>query len=56
MPYDFSFESAINEIQSEERDMFLKFVKRMVRWQPEERSTAKELVEDPWLYTEFSQN
>lgn len=29
--------------------MFLKFIRKMVTWKPEERSTAKELLEDPWL-------
>jgi hypothetical protein len=33
--------------------MFIQFVKRMIKWRPEERSTAKELLQDPWLYTDF---
>lgn len=29
--------------------MFLRFVRRMLRWKPEERASAKELLYDPWL-------
>jgi len=30
--------------------MFVEFVKKMVRWNPEDRSSAKDLLKDPWLY------
>lgn len=33
----------------EEKELFLKFVRKMLQWLPEERRTAKELREDPWL-------
>ncbi|KAF1820044.1 kinase-like protein [Dissoconium aciculare CBS 342.82] len=52
----FNFESAIRSVGGEEKEMFIKFVKRMIRWRPNERSTAKELLDDPWLYTDFSQD
>ncbi|RAL09600.1 kinase domain protein [Aspergillus homomorphus CBS 101889] len=29
--------------------LFLQFIRSMLRWVPEERKTAKELLEDPWL-------
>lgn len=35
--------------------MFIEFVKRMLKWRPEERSTARELLNDPWLYAEFDE-
>lgn len=28
------------------------FVRNMLRWVPEDRKTAKELLEDPWLLAE----
>jgi hypothetical protein len=34
--------------------MFIEFVQRMIKWHPEERSTAKELLQDPWLYVELA--
>jgi hypothetical protein len=37
----------------EEKRRFVQFVKRMIAWRPEERSTAKELLDDPWLYKDF---
>jgi hypothetical protein len=33
--------------------MFIEFAQRMIKWVPEERSTAKELLQDPWLYAEL---
>lgn len=33
-----------------DKRMFIEFVKRMTKWNPDERSTAKELRRDPWLY------
>ena len=29
--------------------LFLAFLRRALRWTPEERPTAKQLLEDPWL-------
>jgi serine/threonine-protein kinase SRPK3 len=36
--------------------MFIEFVQRMIKWHLEERSTAKELLQDPWLYAELSED
>jgi hypothetical protein len=33
----------------EEKGLFLNFVRKMLQWLPEDRKTAKELREDPWL-------
>ena len=32
-----------------DKEMFLAFVKGMLQWRPEDRKTAKDLLEDPWL-------
>ncbi|KAI2008617.1 hypothetical protein LOZ39_005583 [Ophidiomyces ophidiicola] len=37
------------EIEGEDLADFLKFLRRMLRWLPEERPTCRELVYDPWL-------
>ncbi|KAL4809919.1 kinase-like protein [Aspergillus unguis] len=55
VPSGFSFESALSKISGEEKRMFINFVKRMIKWRPEERSTAKELLQDPWLHNDYSQ-
>ncbi|QPG98451.1 hypothetical protein C2857_007622 [Epichloe festucae Fl1] len=36
-------------IVHEDVERFLKFLKRMLCWLPEERATARELAKDPWL-------
>ncbi|PFH51083.1 hypothetical protein AMATHDRAFT_75166 [Amanita thiersii Skay4041] len=33
----------------EKRDMFIRFLSRMLKWKPEDRPTAKELLDNPWL-------
>ena len=33
--------------------MFIDFVKKMMTWDPKERSSAKELLEHPWLYVDL---
>ncbi|RAL00839.1 kinase domain protein [Aspergillus ibericus CBS 121593] len=31
------------------KEMFLAFIRGMLQWRPEDRKTAKELLQDPWL-------
>ncbi|KAL4894129.1 hypothetical protein BDV59DRAFT_192502 [Aspergillus ambiguus] len=33
----------------QDRESFLRFMRRMLQWEPEKRSTAKELAEDEWI-------
>ena len=38
------------QVQGEEqRVMFLAFVRRMLQWNSEDRPSAKQLLQDPWL-------
>ena len=53
-PTTFNFENQISAIQGEDKKMFIDFVKRMIKWRPEERSTARELLQDPWLRAQFN--
>ncbi|PGH05568.1 CMGC/SRPK protein kinase [Blastomyces parvus] len=55
VPSNFSFESTISKFNGEEKRMFISFVNRMIKWKPEERSTAKELLQDPWLHNDYPQ-
>jgi serine/threonine protein kinase len=48
-PKDFNLESTVTSLEGDERDEFLNFVRKMLRWLPEKRPTAKELIDDPWL-------
>jgi serine/threonine protein kinase len=43
-------------MHGEDKRMFIEFVQRMIKWNPEERSTAKELLQDPWLYADFDED
>lgn len=53
IPLNFSLESSISKIDGQDKKMFLAFVRRMLTWQPRDRSTAKELLSDPWLRADF---
>ncbi|KAG5795423.1 hypothetical protein H9Q69_005516 [Fusarium xylarioides] len=53
---DFSLENTISCMSGEEKQRFIQFINRMVKWNPEERSTARELLDDPWLYEDFPQD
>ncbi|EFR01954.1 CMGC protein kinase [Nannizzia gypsea CBS 118893] len=46
---DISLESLAPGIEGEDVPGFLSFLRRILRWLPEERPTAGELVLDPWL-------
>ncbi|KAK3061393.1 hypothetical protein LTS18_006357, partial [Coniosporium uncinatum] len=54
IPTKISLESSITRISGEDKRMFLDFVGRMLKWQPKDRSTAKDLLNDPWLRADFS--
>lgn len=34
-----------------EREAFLRFMDKMLQWEPSKRSSAKELAEDEWLHS-----
>jgi hypothetical protein len=36
-------------LDGENKERFLKFMRSMLRWLPEERKRATELLKDPWL-------
>lgn len=48
-PEDFTFESRTKSLREEDKRLFIEFAKRMLKWLPEERATARELYKDPWL-------
>ena len=48
MPED-SLEQSQGIFEGEEKALFLAFIRKMVRWRPEERASARELMGDPWL-------
>lgn len=49
VPTGFSFESSITRLKGEDKELFINFAKKMICWLPEERWTAKQLLQHPWL-------
>jgi serine/threonine-protein kinase SRPK3 len=37
-------------LKGEDRTRFLRMMDKMLRWEPSERSSAHELVEDEWIH------
>ncbi|PWY95405.1 kinase-like protein [Aspergillus sclerotioniger CBS 115572] len=46
---DNSLEDSEEYLEGENKEMFMRFVRKMLRWDPEERQSARELLTDPWL-------
>ncbi|BCS04295.1 uncharacterized protein AKAW2_80096S [Aspergillus luchuensis] len=46
---DHDLETLEERLEDDEKEDFLRFLRRMLCWLPEERATAKELLFDPWL-------
>ncbi|KAI9681153.1 MAG: hypothetical protein M1817_002435 [Caeruleum heppii] len=49
IPGDLNLADSISSLEENEKSPFIDFVTKMLQWLPEKRSTAKELLEDPWL-------
>jgi serine/threonine protein kinase len=49
---EISFESSVQRFRGEEKDLFLDFAKKMIAWVPEERWTARQLLDHPYLTKE----
>ncbi|KAG9783905.1 hypothetical protein KCU88_g2949, partial [Aureobasidium melanogenum] len=49
---DLTFESSIARFRGEEKELFIDFAQKMLKWVPEERWTAKQLLEHPYLTKE----
>jgi len=50
-PNNPGLENTITALDGEEKRLFLEFVSKMLKWLPEDRATAKELLADAWLRT-----
>ncbi|KAM5480467.1 putative non-specific serine/threonine protein kinase [Microsporum canis] len=47
-----SLEDVETRLEGQDKELFLKFIRSMLEWLPEDRKTAKELLDDPWLNIE----
>ncbi|KAG6290732.1 hypothetical protein E4U46_001627 [Claviceps purpurea] len=41
-------------LKGEDKDCFLRFMRKMLQWEPEKRSSAKELAEDEWIVKQYT--
>ena len=48
-----SLEQRENSLEGEEKEMFLRLVRKMLQWEPEKRSSAMELEQDEWMQAEL---
>ncbi|KAL4813556.1 kinase-like domain-containing protein, partial [Aspergillus spinulosporus] len=44
-----SLEKLERNLEGEQQQLFLRFLRKMLKWQPEKRESARELLDDPWL-------
>ncbi|KAL2752046.1 hypothetical protein ACRALDRAFT_1058852 [Sodiomyces alcalophilus JCM 7366] len=49
IPQDASLENSVTHLEGEEKEKFLAFIRGMLQWRPEDRKTAAQLLNDPWL-------
>ena len=49
IPTNTCLEDSVRSLDGHEKKMFLNFARKLLQWLPEDRKTAKELLDDPWL-------
>ena len=52
VPTGASLEGTETQLEGAEQAAFVRFVRSMLRWRPEERARPEELLRDPWLCSE----
>ena len=54
IPTHVRLEDSVPSLEGEDKRLFLDLIKQMLQWLPEDRKTAKELLEHPWLQEKSS--
>ena len=49
IPEGLSLEASEENLDGSSKETFLNFVRGMLQWRPEDRKTAKQLLDDPWF-------
>ncbi|KAJ5483236.1 protein kinase domain protein [Penicillium desertorum] len=49
IPTGVSLEQSEEFLEGRNKEMFVAFMRGMLQWRPEDRKTAKDLLQDPWL-------
>lgn len=50
---DTSLETVEARLQGAEKDAFLRFVRKMLQWKPEDRKPIREVFTDEWLLADL---
>lgn len=49
LPSATSLEESEENLDGSNKEAFLRFMRKMLQWEPGRRQTAKQLLQDPWL-------
>ncbi|GAB1320439.1 hypothetical protein MFIFM68171_10649 [Madurella fahalii] len=49
LPAQIPLEERETSLEGEQKERFLRLMRKMLQWEPEKRSSARELVEDEWI-------
>jgi serine/threonine-protein kinase SRPK3 len=49
VPDSRSLEQRLTVLEGEDMELFLRFMRKMLQWEPEKRSSAAELAKDEWI-------
>lgn len=49
VPSAISLEQLETNLEDSDKKLFLQFMSKMLQWDPQNRQTAKQLLEDEWL-------
>jgi serine/threonine-protein kinase SRPK3 len=49
LPEPRPLEDRETNLEGKERECFLRFMRKMLQWEPQKRSSARELAEDEWI-------
>ncbi|KAK0629587.1 kinase-like domain-containing protein [Bombardia bombarda] len=49
LPSSVSLEEIETNLEGEDKKLFMQVMRKMLQWKPEDRSTAKDMLQDPWI-------
>lgn len=49
IPTGVSLKTSEEFLEGRNKELFIAFMRGMLQWRPEDRKTAKDLLQDPWL-------
>ena len=44
-----SLEERVSVLEGDEKELFFDFIRSMLKWRPEDRKSATELLKHPWM-------